>query len=67
MNKEEYRLQLATLLYSLPEKEREEAVAFYMEMITDRMDEGMSEEEAKAVAAEAKSENEPKEGLFGEE
>lgn len=28
--------------------------------------EGMSEEEAKAVAAEAKSENEPKEGLFGE-
>lgn len=29
--------------------------------------EGMSEEEAKAVAAEAKSENEPKEGLFGEE
>ena len=29
--------------------------------------EGMSEEKAKAVAAEAKSENEPKEGLFGEE
>ncbi len=29
--------------------------------------EGMSEEEAKAVAAEAKSENEPKDGLFGEE
>jgi len=29
--------------------------------------EGMSEEEAKAVAKEAKSENEPKEGLFGEE
>lgn len=29
--------------------------------------EGMSKEEAKAVAAEAKSENEPKEGLFGEE
>lgn len=29
--------------------------------------EGMSEEEAKAVAAEAKSENEPQEGLFGEE
>ena len=29
--------------------------------------EGMSEEEAKAVAAEAKSENKPKEGLFGEE
>lgn len=29
--------------------------------------EGMSEDEAKAVAAEAKSENEPKEGLFGEE
>lgn len=29
--------------------------------------EGMGEEEAKAVAAEAKSENEPKEGLFGEE
>lgn len=29
--------------------------------------EGMSEEEAKAVAAEAKSENGPKDGLFGEE
>ena len=29
--------------------------------------EGMSEEEAKAVAAEAKSENDPQEGLFGEE
>lgn len=29
--------------------------------------EGMSEEEAKAVAAEAKTENEPQEGLFGEE
>lgn len=29
--------------------------------------EGMSEEEAKAVAAEAKSENEAKDGLFGEE
>lgn len=51
MNKEEYRLQLATLLHSLPEKEREEAVAFYMEMITDRMDEGMSEEEAIAAVS----------------
>lgn len=29
--------------------------------------EGMGEEEAKEVAAEAKSENEPEEGLFGEE
>lgn len=29
--------------------------------------EGMSEEEAKALVAEAKSENEPQEGLFGEE
>ena len=29
--------------------------------------ENMGEEEAKAVAAEAKSENEPKDGLFGEE
>lgn len=29
--------------------------------------EGMGEEEAKAVAAEAKSENEPKDGVFGEE
>lgn len=34
---------------------------YYMEF------EGMSEEEAKAVAAEAKSENEPEKGLFGEE
>ncbi len=51
MNKEEYRSQLATLLHSLPEKEREEAVAFYMEMITDRMDEGMSEDEAIAAVS----------------
>lgn len=48
MNKEEYRSQLTILLHSLPKKEREEAVAFYMEMIADRMDEGMSEEEAVA-------------------
>ena len=29
--------------------------------------EGFTEEEARAIVAEAKSENEPKEGLFGEE
>jgi len=29
--------------------------------------EGFTEEEARAIVAEAKSENEPQEGLFGEE
>lgn len=46
MNKEEYRSQLTMLLHSLPKKEREEAVVFYMEMIADRMDEQISSEEA---------------------
>ncbi len=46
MNIEEYESQLTALLQSLPEKEREEAVAFYLELIADRIDEGVSEEEA---------------------
>ena len=48
MNTEEYRSQLTALLRSLPREEREEVVSFYMESIADRIDEGMSEEEAVA-------------------
>ena len=51
MNTEEYKSQLTALLRSLPQKEREEAVSFYMESIADRIDEGMSEEEAVAMMA----------------
>lgn len=48
MNTEEYKAHLSALLRSLSQEEREEAVSFYMESIADRIDEGMSEEEAVA-------------------
>lgn len=51
MNKEDYKSQLEALLKSLPKKDREEAILFYMEMIDDRIDEGMSEEDAIANVA----------------
>ena len=54
MNIEEYKSHLTALLRSLPAEEREEAVSFYMESIADRIDEGMSEEEAVASLRRAK-------------
>lgn len=48
MTTDEYIAELTRLLYSLPNQEREEAVAFYRESIADRMDDGLSEEEAVA-------------------
>lgn len=51
MNIKEYKSHLTALLRSLPAEEREEAVSFYMESIADRIDEGMSEEEAVASIA----------------
>ena len=48
MTAEEYIAELTRLLYSVPEPEREEAVAFYRESIADRIDDGLSEEEAVA-------------------
>ena len=51
MTAEEYIAELTRLLYSLPEQEREEALAFYRESIADRMDDGFTEEEAVASLA----------------
>ena len=43
MNKQEF---LEALRKGLPEADREERISFYSEMIDDRMEEGLSEEEA---------------------
>ncbi len=51
MTIDEYKSQLMTLLKSLPKKEREEAVAFYMELIADHMENGATEAEAVSLVA----------------
>ena len=48
MNKEEFLAELREKLSGLPQNEREERIAFYSEMIADRVDDGASEEEAVA-------------------
>lgn len=48
MNKEEFLNELKNGLSGLPENDVEERVSFYGEMIDDRVEEGMSEEEAVA-------------------
>lgn len=48
MNKQEFIKALREKLSSFPKKEVEERVAFYAEGIEDRMEEGLSEEEAVA-------------------
>ena len=48
MNKIEFTLELSKQLLGLPEDEIKEKVLFYVEMIDDRMDEGMSEHDAVA-------------------
>lgn len=45
-----YRKRLTELLGELSEEEREDAVAFYLEAIADRIDEGMDESDAVASA-----------------
>ena len=49
MNKQEFITRLREKLSGLPTQDVEERLAFYIEMIDDRMEEGLSEE--KAVAA----------------
>lgn len=49
MSKQEFLAQLHRGLSGLPQAEMEERVAFYSEMIDDRVEEGLSEEEAVAV------------------
>ena len=46
MNKEEFLNSLRKRLKGLPNNEIEERISFYSEMIDDRVEEGMSEEEA---------------------
>lgn len=46
MNKEEFLNELKKGLSGIPENDRNERVTFYSEMIDDRIEEGMSEEEA---------------------
>ena len=44
MNKQEFLAKLQTNLSGLPEKEVQDSLGFYSEMIDDRMEEGLSEE-----------------------
>ena len=46
MNKQEFFAKLRKGLYGLPNEDIEERVNFYSEMIEDRMEEGVSEEDA---------------------
>ncbi len=46
MSKQEFLARLRNGLSKLPQHDREERLTFYSEMIDDRMEEGLSEEEA---------------------
>lgn len=46
MNKQEFLMQLRTGLAGLPKEDLEERLNFYTEMIDDRIEDGLSEEEA---------------------
>lgn len=46
MNKQEFLMRLREGLSGLPENDIEERLIFYSEMIDDRKEEGLSEEEA---------------------
>jgi len=46
MHKQEFLMQLRNGMCGLPQKDMEERLTFYSEMIEDRMEEGLSEEEA---------------------
>lgn len=59
MTKKEFLAQLRTDLSGLPEAEIEEQLLFYGEMIDDRMEEGLSEEEAVAQVANREEKSEP--------
>ena len=48
MNKEEFLNELRRKLSGLPQEDIEERIAFYSEMIDDRMEDGLTEEEAVA-------------------
>ena len=48
MNKEQFLIELAAALSGLPEEDVEKSLEYYSEMIDDRVEEGLSEEEAVA-------------------
>ena len=48
MNKEQFLLDLASALAGLPEEDIEKSLEYYSEMIDDRIEEGLSDEEAVA-------------------
>ena len=48
MNKNEFLQQLSHQLSALSQQERARSIAFYQEMLDDRMDDGMTEQEAVA-------------------
>ena len=48
MNKERFLIELASALAGLPEEDIEKSLEFYSEMIDDRIEEGLTEEEAVA-------------------
>ena len=49
MTKQEFLTALSDALRGLPQSDIDERVAFYAEMIDDRMEEGLSEQEAVAA------------------
>lgn len=49
MNKIEFLFELEKKLQALPDAERKQSLEYYFEIIDDRMDEGLSEEEAVAA------------------
>ena len=53
MNKQEFLMQLRQGLSGLPQRDIEERLTFYSEMIEDRMEEGLSEEEAVSAVGSA--------------
>lgn len=53
MNKEQFLQAVRRRLAGLPDKDVEGALAYYREMIEDRMEDGLSEEEAVAALGSA--------------
>ena len=49
MKKNEFLEELKTRLWAMPEADKERSVDYYSEMIDDRMEDGLSEEEAVAA------------------
>ncbi|MBR6725619.1 MAG: DUF1700 domain-containing protein, partial [Clostridia bacterium] len=49
MNKEQFLIELAAALAGLPEEDIEKSLEYYSEMIDDRTEDGLSEEEAVAA------------------